>query len=46
MMVDIFSDRGLIQLVWILAAMIAACEMIVQNKATVKGAPLTSTGDM
>lgn len=28
MLVDIFSDRGLIQLVWVFAAMTAACEII------------------
>lgn len=32
MLVDIFSDRGLIQLLWIFAAMLAACELIRQGE--------------
>ncbi|MGH9587128.1 MAG: O-antigen ligase family protein [Acidobacteriaceae bacterium] len=37
MLVDIFSDRGLIQLLWIFMAMIAACELIRRVEAASEG---------
>lgn len=36
MLVDIFSDRGLIQMVWLLAAVIAACELMLRSEASME----------